>query len=144
MHQENRHIAADGLPHLMIPEYALRPMPIASKRTATVLDDARVLKRTMPGIHKDIALGYRHQAILNRNACRTMASTYREQAIATYGAAPGLNSTPVSGGTCDHWPREVQDLIVAYERAAGAWYDIALAWHRYAGKHASTFKQLIA
>jgi hypothetical protein len=143
MHQENRLIAADGLPHLIIPAYAIRPVTVASKRTATVLDDARVLKRTMPGIHKDIAIHYRDQAIAYRSACRTMARVNREQAIADYGAAPGLNSTPVSGGTCDHWPRQVQDLVVAYVRAGGCWLHIALAWHRYAGKHASTFHRLI-
>jgi hypothetical protein len=144
MHEENRHIAADGMPHLMIPGYALRPMPIASKRTARVLDDKRILKRTMPNIQKATALHHRDGALHYRNACLTMARLTRELAIATYGSAgPGPNDTPVSGGTCDHWPRQDQDLVVAYERAAGAWADIALAWHCYAGKHAQTFRRLI-
>lgn len=144
MHEENRHIAADGMPHLTIPGYALRPMPIASKRTACVLDDKRILKRTMPNIQKVTALHHRDGALHYRNACLTMARLTRELAIATYGSAgPGPNDTPVSGGTCDHWPRQDQDLVVAYERAAGAWADIALAWHCYAGKHAQTFRRLI-
>lgn len=135
MHQENALIAT----HLRIPGYALRPMPIARKRTASVLQDTRILRRVMPGIPKDIAIGHSHQAKLNRAACHIFACRHRDKALADYGGAPGPNSTPVSGGTCDHWPREVQDLVVAYERAAGAWYDLAVAWHRYAGKRRHTF-----
>jgi hypothetical protein len=142
MHEENRHIAADGMPHLTIPGYALRPMPTASKRTARVLDDKRILKRTMPNIQKATALHHRDSALHYRITCLTMARSTRELAIAIHGANPGPNSTPISGGTCDHWPLETQKLIVAYERAAGAWADIALAWHCYAGKHAQTFRRL--
>ena len=67
------------------------------------------------------------------------ASKLREAAGQKYGKNDSPNNYPISGGICEHWPREVSDEICRKEQDANAWAGLAFAWHLYQGKRHHTF-----
>lgn len=142
--RENNTVAREGNSHLVLPSYATATtkLPQHSGRVAA-MEHHHALRRIMPNIHPNIAIHHRDSHLHLAHQCRIFAVMHRQDAQRTYGDAGEPNRTPISGGICDHWPEEIKDLVVAYDRLHQAHRDLALSWHRYAGKRRETFLSLI-
>ena len=127
-------------PHLDLPTYATsrHRFPKWNIRV-DVTQEPRLLRRLMPGIQPEIAIIYRDRALANSRECRMRAARARKEAATLYGNAGGLNPYPVSGGTCEHWPRDVAGYVWNLACLVASWDSIARAWHAYAGKRPATF-----
>jgi hypothetical protein len=137
---ENNTVARDGNPHLVLPGYATATTRLPKHRgRVAALEDYRALKRIMPDIPRDIAIHHRDKHMHLSYQCKTFAALARQDAQRIHGDAGQPMPTPISGGICEHWPREAKDLVTAYVRLHQAHKDLALSWHRYAGKRLETF-----
>lgn len=141
---ENETVARDGNPHLVIPAYALATVRLPKHRhRVAALEDHRALKRVAPDVPRVIAIHHRDNHLHLAHQCKVFAALTRQDAQRTHGDAGQPMPTPISGGICDHWPEDAKNLVTAYVRLHQAHKDLALAWHRYAGKRRETFLALI-
>ena len=85
----------------------------------------------------------RDQLLARAREMRMRAGQARARARETYGANPEPNPFPVSGGICDHWPREVSDEIVGYVHAKQDAVAAALVQHKKAGLREVTFRRIL-
>lgn len=75
------------------------------------------------------------------------ANQARAKARKEYGAASdpsGMNPYPISGGVCDHWPREVSDTVIAFVHAKQVAISAALECHKKAGCRTHTFRRILS
>lgn len=142
--RENDTVARDGNSHLVLPSYATATTKLPKHRgRVAAMEHHHALKRIMPGVNPEIAIHHRDSHLHHAHQCRIFAVMHRQDAQRTYGDAGEPNRTPISGGICDHWPEDIKNLVVSYVRLHQAHRDLALSWHRYAGKRRETFITLL-
>jgi hypothetical protein len=107
------------------------------------MEHHHALKRIMPDVPVDTATHHRDNHLHLAHQCRIFAAMHRRDAQRTHGDAGEPNRTPISGGICDHWPEEIKNLVTAYVRLYQSHENLALSWHRYAGKRRETFLSLL-
>lgn len=72
------------------------------------------------------------------------ATAKREELAALHGCGDFPNRFPVSGGICQHWPHAEADKVCAHVRNAQESIENARKAWRKAGRHAHTFRSLLA
>lgn len=137
---ENDAVARDLNAHLALPSYATvtTRLPKHNGRVAA-MEDVRALRKTLPNIATVSAIHRRDKHLHLAMQCETFAKLARQEAQDQHGDNGEPNPTPVSGGICEHWPRQTKDIVTAYVRLHHAHRALALAWHHYAGKRTTTF-----
>lgn len=75
---------------------------------------------------------------------REIAEIHRELIAEQSGCAEGLNRFPVSGGICDHWDDWQKESVLSPLRKAQDIEEKALKVHCASGRHAKTFRGLVA
>jgi hypothetical protein len=68
--------------------------------------------------------------------------TLREIASYHHGNNGGLNPYPISGGTCEHWPRETRDAVITAKRTAEKHLEQSLVAWKASGKHKTTWVRM--
>jgi hypothetical protein len=94
-------------------------------------------------LNKAESLEQRDLALAKAREARMQWGRSRASARKTYGDAGGLNPTPISGGLCDHWPEETKDFVRNWIIEKQDQIDLALQYHKQAGKRSSTFRVLL-
>jgi len=78
--------------------------------------------------------------LLNQVALLTTITNGRRKIIsAQYGNEGGLNPYPISGGICEHWPRDMKDWVTQGVIAAQEYIEESLDLWKQSGKQRATW-----
>lgn len=70
------------------------------------------------------------------------AIALREDYAQTYGDNGGINRFPISGGICDHWPRNKKDNVIKAVRHRQKLIDLSLKAWKAIGRRRITWLRL--
>lgn len=127
-----------------IPAWAKEKHPLPKmNRLVETLEDPRLIRKKFPEIDSAQAVKNRDKALAQTTLWKKEASRRRNKAAEKFGKKKGLNPFPMSGGTCEHWPRETKDHVLAAVHNHQDWEQLAHTYHKTAGKRVSTIRPLI-